>query len=194
MGERVSINTDRYQLIQESGLRAPSMRLTYATPSFQNLVESCFGDILPRIKFTDSEVPYFENRDAEERETCILANKVQSIEEIPRYESIRLLEGWLRIQTLAHHPEISPAEASMMQTFMLPDPIRDIRQYRIYTDLQDDKRLHILWGFSTKTTPKSAILAEYAIATLLGVSTESLGELAEAECDPEVYQAWANCL
>lgn len=194
MGERVSINTQRYQLLQEPGLRPPSLRLTYASSAFQKHVTECFGSLLPSLRFNEDGLPFFEHRDKENRETCILAEKATSIADIPRSESLRLLKGWMRLQVLAHSPDVGDAESAMMSTFMLPDPETDLRNYRLYTPLPPEhgKRLHVLWGFSTKTGIRTAIPAESAIAKLLGVPVEELPGIAATSIDPAVYQQWAE--
>lgn len=193
MGERVSINTERYQLLQEPGLRPPSLRLTYASTAFQKHVVACFDGQLPWLRFNEDGLPFFESRDQHNRETCILAAKLASKNEIPRAESLRLLEGWMRLQTLALSPEIGAAEATMMTSFLLPDPDMDLRNYRLYEPLppEEGKRLHVLWGYSTKAGQRSAIPAEAAIAKLLGVAVEDLPSLAAESIRPEVYQPWA---
>lgn len=173
-------------------MRPPSLRLTYASSSFQNRVVESFKGILPWLRFNEEGLPYFEHRDEHGRETCILATKVTSIAEIPRSEIIRLLEGWLRLQTAGMHRDMPAAEASMLATFLLPDPGMDLRNYRLYDPLAPEtgKRLHILWGFTTKTNPRSAVPAEFALAKLLGVEVEDLAKIALAECQPDIYRAW----
>ena len=194
MGERVSINTERYQLLQEPGLRPPSLRLTYASTAFQKHVVECFGGQLPWLRFNEQGLPFFEHRDKENRETVILAAKATSMAEIPRSESLRLLKGWMRLQVLAHSPDLGDAEKGMMSTFLLPDPETDLRNYRLYTPLPPEhgKRLHVLWGFSTKAGNRTAIPAEAAIAKLLGVAVEELPGIASTSIDPGVYKAWAE--
>lgn len=196
MGERVSINLDRYQLLQEPGMRPPSLRLNYASPSFQKPVVSCFDGILPWLRFNEDGLPYFENRDEHGRETCIIATKATSMADIPRAEVIRMLEGWLRVQTLGRHPEMPAAEATMMCTFLLPDPTIDLRNYRLWEPLppQKGKRLHILWGYNLKSNTRSAVPAEYAIARLLGVEVDQLAHIALKECHPDVYRSWELAL
>ena len=196
MGERVSINTERYQLLQEPGMRPPSLRLTYASSAFQNHVVACFGGILPWLRFNEEGLPFFEHRDETGRETCIRAAKVTNIAEIPRSELVRLLEGWLQLQIVAHHPELAAAEAAMMAGFLLPDPAIDLRNYRLYDAAapKAGKLLHILWGFTTRTSPRSAVPAEFALAKLFGVEVEELAALAKSECRAELYREWEMAL
>ena len=177
-------------------MRPPSLRLTYASTAFQKNVISCFGGQLPWLMFNEDGVPFFEHRDEAGRETCILSRKVENLAEIPRGESLRLLEGWLRLQTLAMDPNLDAVQAGMMSTFMLPDPSRDMRNYRIYEapTAGHGIRLHVLWGFTTKTNPRSAILAEYAICQLLDTEPEQLAALARQECDAQVYDNWASAV
>lgn len=176
-------------------MRPPSLRLTYASSAFQKNVVGCFGGQLPWLMFNEDGVPFFEYRDEAGRETCILSRRVANLAEIPRTESLRLLEGWLRLQTLAMNPNLDPIQAGMMSTFMLPDPSRDMRQYRIIEGHAGrNTRLHVLWGFTTKTNPRSAILAELAICKLLGVETDVLAMVAEQECDAQVYDNWASAV
>lgn len=107
-----------------------------------------------------------------------------------------MLDAWLKVQTVGRHPEIPPAEATMMCSFLLPDPTMDLRNYRLWEPLppQKDKRLHIFWGYVLKSNTRSAVPAEYAIARLLGVEAYELARIALKDCHPEVYRSWELAL
>ena len=190
MSERISIDTKRYHLLEESGLRAPGQRWTYRSPEVQRLVQAAFGDLLPVICFSEDEIPYFEAFDESGRELCSLSQHIQSGEDVPRSETIRLLEGYLNMQVMAQDPMVEPRLRAIAGTFRLPHPVRERRFYRLYTDLQGETRLLVLWGFGGKAAARSTVPVGEALACLLGTSAEEISTVVREECTTRLCSVW----
>jgi hypothetical protein len=182
MSERISIDTKKYHLLEESGLRAPGQRWNYASPEVQELARQTFGNLLPGIGFDGEGRPYFEAYDEDGREICGLSRGIRSAEDVPRAEIVRLLEGYLALQLMAQNHAVDPRLRAISATFRLPHPVRERRLFRIYEDLAGETRLLVLWGFGGKGADRSAVPAAEAVATLLGSTTEELSTVVQQQC------------
>ena len=167
MIQRVAIDTKRYQLLGESGFRAPNLRIDYASPVFQTMVRESFGDLLPWIRMDAEGNPYYENFDEESRETCGLSQAIEHASQIPTSELMRLQDGWIRLNEMASKPGIDASLRSMLLTLQLPDPNTERRRYRLYEDSTGAIRLHVFWGFVSREGRRPSVAATTAVVELM---------------------------
>jgi len=184
--ERISIDIAKYQLLQEPGLKHPSLRLTYASPELQEVVHYAFGRLLPSIHFDGDGRPYYELLDDAGEDCCCRSRAAARIEEIPPEELFYLDNGLNTMRLLADQGQLPIGVTRMIAEFQLPDPETELGRYRIYTDGTGSPRLLVLWGFSAnrrKGLPMPAITAVNLLKARVDTSeirmeAEAMGGLA----------------
>jgi len=180
MSERISIDTSRYQLLQEPGLRPPKERLTYASPEVQELVGRCFGHLLPRIHFDSEGRPYYELLDENGNDRCVQSRSISEMEEIPAEELFLLDEGLRELHALSGDPSLDSRLRRLLAEFQLPDPESELRRYRLYEQPDGRRCLLVMWGFSAVRRRGHFMPATTALSLLKArVDTSAVREAAE---------------
>ncbi len=164
--ERISVDIQRYHILEEPGLKPPGQRLTYASPSVQDIVGQIFGDLLPNILYDDEGRPYYEMLDESGKDVCVRSRSVSSIEDIPPEELLALEVALEYLHGLVSEPTIAIEVRRILADFQLPDPETNLDRYRLYENEQGEKRLLVLWGFRGTRNAGLPMLATAALSIL----------------------------
>lgn len=164
--ERISVDIQRYHILEEPGLKPPEQRLTYASASVQDIVGQIFGDLLPNILYDDEGRPYYEMLDESGDDVCVGSRSVSSMEEIPPEELLALEVALEYLHGLVGDPSIAIEVRRILADFQLPDPETSLDRYRLYENKQGETRLIVLWGFRGKRNVGLPMLATAALSIL----------------------------
>ena len=149
MNGKLPIDSNKYLLLQESGLKSPDQRLSCLNEVVQDAVLESFGNLMPAIHTDGSGAMWYEHYDEESRETTSMARPLEQGELWPWHEADRLAEGWQRLQRRAEQLR-DPRLRAFLLDFVLPDPTTQSKCYRLYEDTEGVPRLHVLWGIVPK--------------------------------------------
>ena len=198
MRERIFIDTVAFEPLTEGGLRPPQFRISSTSELVQEYIRNAFDDLLPWIHTDGKGVFWYENRDAENRETVAISRPLRPGEPWPSHELIRLENGWNRLLEATENITNQNLRLFLL-CFQLPDPNTLPGSYRVYRDAAGKIRLHVLWGFFPRNSRHLSIPMEDVIACLKvdgmkpapsAIMTTSPPPLPQAALKPN-RRAWA---
>lgn len=168
-------DVSQMQMAQVPGFVAPRLRVPYTDAKVQELLATAFEGQLPPLSLTPeghAVYRWVEN----ERDTCKISQPLNHPSQIPAAESMRLLQGWIKLRHLVTEGSVPEGVRSLLLNLRLPHPERAIMLYRLSSVHEDEPRIHILHGFENNET--KTIPIEEAIALLLSIPTQQVAELA----------------
>ncbi|MFC5050600.1 hypothetical protein ACFPK9_08245 [Rubritalea spongiae] len=165
-GDLSIIDTNQWKPVQSPGLRAPRHQVPYDSPEVQNLLSEAFGVMFPNIVEVKRGVKRYTAVNVHQKDVMLEAKPVKNINDIPKAEMMRLMEGWIRLRRKLQEGVVSKGVAGILLNFRVPNPRQSLDKYMLYKE-GEESRLIIRWGYETKEEP--AVSLERAISILMDV-------------------------
>lgn len=160
------IDTKVWEPVQSPGLRSSRHQISYDSPKIQEVLTEAFSLMFPSIFEGEKKVKSYKLIDNNGRDIFSKAVPVKNINDIPRAEMMRLMEGWIRLRRKLQDENYPNEVTSILLNFRVPNPRQSLDRYMIYK-LGDESRLLIRWGYETKE--EKSVSLERAISILMDV-------------------------
>lgn len=183
MTERYFIDTSTMLPITPPGFASPKDQISYTNEEFQDIVIESFGTLFPRIVTSDRSIYYELMDERKKTELISISTPAKSIQDIPKSEVMRLLEGWIRLRRYAQEPMLPSQLRALILNFKVPDPDKSIDSYRLVS-LRGKVSLHVLWGFQSALN--HSVTLEQALSKLLEVPSDQLISLMASSVKPNM--------
>ncbi|MGJ8674015.1 hypothetical protein [Rubritalea sp.] len=175
------IDTEQWRPVQSPGLRAPRHQVPYDSPEVQNILSESFRVMFPNIVEVNSGVKRYTAMNVHQEDVLLKAVAVKNMNDIPKAEMMRLMEGWIRLRRKLQEGEIPKEVSSILLNFRVPNPRQSLDRYMLYKE-GDEQRLIIRWGFETKDNP--AVSLERAISILMDVPLGHMRSILSTSMSP----------
>ncbi len=160
-----SIDLEHLQPVTPAGLSGPRNKTAYTDPIVQQVLTESFDKSFPLIQSSTSGIQY-TSLDEKTRNQLQKATPVVNIEDIPKGELLRLMEGWMRIRRRITEEQFPKGVQSILLNLKVPSPRSSIQQYLLYKN-GEQKKLFVLWAYESKQEPH--IPLEKALSFFLDV-------------------------
>lgn len=175
------IDTSLWKPVQSPGLRAPRNQVPYDSPEVQSVLTEAFGVMFPNIIEEKRGFKRYTAINVQNKDVMQLAKPVKNINDIPKAEMMRLMEGWIRLRRKLQEGEISKGVSAILLNFRVPNPRQCLDRYMLYKE-GDEQRLVIRWGYETKDEP--AVSLERAISILMDVPLGHMRSILSTSMSP----------
>lgn len=160
------IDTTRWEPIQSPGLRAARHQLAYDSQQIQVVLSEAFSTMFPSIVDAGNKVKRYQSINSGGKDVFGDAVPAKNISDIPRAETMRLMEGWIRLRRKLQEENHPDNVTAILLNFRVPNPRQSLDRYMIYKK-GDETRLIIRWGY--ETNEEKAVSLERAISILMDV-------------------------
>lgn len=201
-----SIDTTVWKPIQSPGLRSPRQQVSYDSYEVQKVLSDSFGVMFPSIIQEDGGNKRYVAMNAQGVDVMALASPVKNINDIPKAEMMRLMEGWIRLRRKLQEGEVAKGVGAIILNFRVPNPRQSLDRYLLFKE-GGEQRLIIRWGYEAKD--KTAVSLERAISILMDVplghmqsilstsmspttSTVAVGQIGDLEGSPNSRQSYVS--
>ena len=160
------IDANKWEPIQSPGLRAAKHQLAYDSQKIQMVLSESFSTMFPSIVDVNKKEKRYQSVNSSGRDIFSQAVPAKNLSDIPRAETMRLMEGWIRLRRKLQEENHADNVTAILLNFRVPNPRQSLDRYMIYKK-GDEKRLIIRWGYETKE--EKAVSLERAISILMDV-------------------------
>ena len=160
------IDTNQWAPIQSPGLRAAKHQLAYDSQQIQMVLSESFSTMFPSIVEVNKKEKRYQSVNSGGRDVFSQAVPAKNISDIPRAETMRLMEGWIRLRRKLQEESHPDNVTAILLNFRVPNPRQSLDRYMIYKK-GDETRLIIRWGYESKEA--KAVSLERAISILMDV-------------------------
>jgi len=167
--------------IQPSGFVPPSQRTDYSDLLVQDLLREAFGGQFPKLEAIEKNAAIYRHENPASG-SLIDCAAVQSIDDIPQTEIMRLLQGWITLRRIVMETAAPEGVRSLLMNLRIPDPRVAPHFYRISNQEGEERKLYVLIGFEGPTAPSMAL--EEGIASMLNVKPSQLESLLATSMGP----------
>ena len=145
------------------------------------MLSESFGVMFPNIVEENRGEKRYVATNGQGKDVMSMAKTVKNINDIPKAEMMRLMEGWIRLRRKLQEGEVSKGVSSILLNFRVPNPRQSLDRYMLYK-VGDEQRLIIRWGYETKESP--AVSLERAISILMDVPLGHMQSILSTSMSP----------
>ena len=164
--EYATVDSKQWQLVQVPGLQAPKHQLSYDSTEVQRVLKEAFKTMFPEVVTGPNGEKRYQILSERGEDIFAKAKPVKNINDIPRAEMMRLMEGWIRLRRKIQEGDVPSRASSILLNFRVPNPRESLDRYMLYKEF-DEWKLVIRWGYENST--HRAVSLERAISVLMDV-------------------------
>ncbi|WP_018969595.1 hypothetical protein [Rubritalea marina] len=161
------IDTKVWKTVQVPGLQSPKHQLSYDSTEVQRVLKESFNMMFPEIVTGRNGEKRYQVLNKAGEDIIPEVEPAKNINDIPRAEMMRLMEGWIRLRRKVQEGGVPARASSILLNFRVPNPRESLDRYMIHTDRSGEQKLVIRWGYENED--HRAVSLERAISVLMDV-------------------------